>query len=170
MPPTYVTRILLKIGYVFLHVQATEKAVKLVMQIAMPCEQDLFASLTERLVAKERQRPLGPFLHELRSRATLHVDIDELLSRFLLNRNRFVHNILKVEGWSLKTEAGCGAASRFLNELLADSMEVRNIFIGLLHSWKVQSGLDTTEEEDRAFVEMEKYEGPILSRKWGKGA
>ena len=170
MPPPYVTKILLKIGYVFLHVQSTEKAVKLVMQIAMPCEQDLFASLTERLVAKERQRPLGPFLHELRSRATLHPDIEELLSRYLSSRNRFVHNVSEVEGWSLKTEAGCAVANDFLNGLLADSKEVRSVFIGLLHSWKVQSGLDTTEEEDRAFAEMEKYEGQILSRKWGSGA
>ncbi len=142
---------------------------KLVMQIAMPREQDLFASLTDRLVAKQRQRPLGPFLHELRNRATLHPDIEELLSRFLLRRNCFVHNLSEVEDWSLKTEAGCTAANNFMNNLLADSVEVRNVFIGLLHSWKVQTGYDTTEEEDSAFAAMEKYEGQILSRRWGSG-
>lgn len=170
MASQQVAKVLLKIGFVFLHLQSTEKAVKLVMQIAMPREQDLFALLTERLVAKERQRPLGPFLEELRKRATLHPQVDELLSRYLLKRNRFVHNLSEVENWSLRTEAGCAVAHDFLNGLLADSKDVRSIFIGLLRSWKVQSGLETTEEEDRAFAEMEKYEGQILSRKWGSGA
>jgi hypothetical protein len=157
-----------KIGYTLLHIQSTERVIKLVMQTAMPCEKDLFTSLTERLLSKEMERPLGAFLTELRKRASLHADFDALLRRFLVNRNTFIHDISEPEGWSLKSDVGLRVIDRQLAELLADSDQVRSHFKALLYSWKIQGEMDTTEDENEAFHAISgKYEGGVLSRKWG---
>ncbi|MCO4863723.1 hypothetical protein MKD38_18755 [Cupriavidus sp. WGlv3] len=163
-----VTKVLAKIGYVLLNVQSTERVIKRVMQIAVPRESDLFISLTERLASKDMDRPLGAFLTELRKRANLHGQVDELLRRFLLRRNVFIHDISKPDGWTLKTGEGLLVIDRQLNELLADSEEIRTLFMGLLYSWKVQGEMEPAKEEEEAFQAISgKYEGGVLSRKWG---
>lgn len=160
-----------KIGYTLLHIQSTERVIKVVMQTAMPREKELFTSLTERLSSKDMERPLGAFLNELRKRASIHADFDALLRRFLVNRNIFIHDISEPGGWSLKTVAGLKVIDRQLTELLADSDQVRTHFKALLYSWKVQGEMDTTEGEDEAFHAISgKYEGGVLSRKWGTDA
>lgn len=160
-----------KIGYVLLNLQATERVVKRAVQIAMPREIYVFASMEEKLLAADFERPLGAFLHELRKRAELHTEVDALLTRFLESRNTFIHNISQPEGWCLQTEAGLAVVDRQLRTLLDDSKEVRALFLGLLHSWKIQVGLPTAEWEEQAFEAMAgKYEGRIMSRRWGNGA
>ena len=167
-----VREVLAKIGYVLLHIQATERVVKLAMQVAMPGEAELlFTSIAERVTSKDVRRPLGPFLAELRKRATLHDDVDDLLTRFLTKRNAFIHNLAEVDGWSITTEAGIATAHQHLGELLDESKQVRTHFLGLLYSWKVQTGLKPTEYEEEGFAAIaEKFEGGILSRKWGTDA
>jgi len=168
MEPARTQKTLAKIGYVLLNIQSTERVVKRVIQIAMPHERHVLASLQEKLSASDIERPLGAFLTELRKRAELHKEVDALLKRFLLRRNVFIHNISQPEGWSLQNDAGLGVIDQQLKELLADSKEVRVLFLGLLHAWKVQVDVETTEEEKAAFEAVAgKYEGGILSRRWG---
>lgn len=165
------TRVLAKIGYVLMHLQLTERIIKRVMQIAMPREADLFISLSERLESKNLDHPLGPFLIELRKRAHLNQDFDELLKRFLLQRNVFIHDIAQPEGWSLKTKEGILVVDTQLNQLLENSEKVRAHFMALLYSWKIQADMEPSEEEAEAFTAISRtYEGGILSRKWGNGA
>jgi len=160
-----------KIGYTLLHIQSTERVIKLVMQTAMPREKELFTSLTERLSSKDMERPLGAFLTALRKRASLHADFDALLRRFLTNRNIFIHDITEPEGWSLKSDEGLRVIDRQMAELLTDSDQVRTHFKALLYSWKVQGEMNTTEDEDEAFRAIAgKYEGGVLSRNWGTDA
>jgi hypothetical protein len=121
--------------------------------------------------ASDIERPLGAFLTELRRRAELHSDVDALLTRYLLRRNEFIHDISQPEGWSLKSDEGLEVVDQQLKDLLADSKEVRTLFVALLHAWKVQVEVDTTKEEEKAFEAIAgKYEGGALSRKWGTGA
>lgn len=162
---------LAKIGYTLLQVQGTERVVKRVIQVTMPKKADLFASLQEKLSASEIKRPLGPFLSELRKRADLNTDFDALLSRFLVRRNEFIHDTSQPEGWSLLTRTGREVVNRQLLALLADSNEVRDIFLAMLHAWKVQADEPTSDEEETAFkAVLGKYEGGLLSRKWGPDA
>jgi hypothetical protein len=171
MDSTLVTKILAKIGYVLLNVQSTERVIKRVIQIAMPREREFFVSLSERLASKDTDRPLGAFLTELRKRAEVHSDVNVLLKRFLLRRNTFIHEISKPEGWTLKTKEGLRVINGQLDELLADSAEVRTLFLALIYAWKVQGEMHTTKEEDEAFQAISgKYEGGVLSRKWGSDA
>lgn len=140
---------------------------KRVIQIAMPHESHVLASLQEKLSSSDIERPLGAFLTELRKRAELHKGVDALLNRFLLRRNIFIHNISQPEGWSLRSDAGLGVIDQQLKELLADSKEVRVLFLGLLHAWKVQVDVETTEEEKVAFEAVAgKYERGVLFRRW----
>ena len=159
---------LAKIGYVLLNIQSTERVIKQVIQIAMPHERHFLTSLQEKQSANDIERPLGAFLTELRKRAELHKDVGALLKRFLLRRNVFIHNISQPEGWSLQSDAGLGVIDQQLKELLTDSKDVKVLFLGLLHAWKVQVDIETTKEEDAAFEALAgKYEGGILSRRWG---
>jgi hypothetical protein len=138
------------------------------MQIAMPQERDFFVTVTERIESKKMNRPLGPFLTELRKRAELHADFDQLLSDFLTRRNEFIHHITKPEGWTLSTSEGLAVVGRQLKELHDSSNEVRTIFTAILYSWKVQDELEPTAEEVEAFAALEgKYEGGVIRRKWG---
>lgn len=165
------TKTLAKIGYTLLNIQSTERVIKRVLQIAMPREQDLFVSLAERLASKDADRPLGAFLTELRKRAELHSEVDELLKRFLQSRNVFIHEISKPEGWTLKTNEGLRVVNAQLDQLLGYSVEVRTLFMALLYSWKIQGEMEPTKEEDEAFQAIAgKYEGGVLSRKWGSDA
>ncbi|QJR30036.1 hypothetical protein [Limnobacter profundi] len=169
MDATLVTKILAKIGYVLLNVQSTERVIKRVMKIAMPHESDYLVALSERLASKDMDRPLGAFLTELRKRAELNSQVDVLFKRFLLRRNVFIHDISKPKGWTLKTKEGLLVINSQLEELLADSTAVRTHFLALLYSWKVQGEMEPTKEEDEAFRAITaKYEGGVLSRKWGE--
>ena len=159
-------QILLRIGYVFLHLQDTERVTKVAIQVAMPAQNDLFLSLVEKLDPQARKKPLGVFLVALRQRASLKADIDKLLERYLSSRNTFVHNLAEVPGWSLQTEEGLTIASAFLVRLLTDSKDVRLLFQGLLHAYKVQSEVETAPEEDAKFQALDKYEKPLFERKW----
>ena len=160
--------VLLRIGYVFLHLQATEKVIKVAVQVVMPRDQNFLLSLLERLDETGRKKPLGHFLDLVRKRAKLNDDVDSLLERFLANRNKFVHNLEEVEGWALESDSGRQAANEFLSQLFRDSFEVRTLFQGLLYSWKVQCELPTTPGEDALLEKMSKYESPILRMKWGE--
>lgn len=163
----HVSKILAKVGYTLLVVQSTERVVKRVMRIAMPDIDEFFTAVSERLSAKEMDRPLGAFLTELRKKVSLHEDVDALLRRFLLERNEFIHAISTPEGWTLKTVEGLRVVNRQLDELLRDAKEVRTIFLSYLWAWKVQGEMATTEEEDAAFRAIEgKYEGSIMARRW----
>jgi hypothetical protein len=171
MDPKITTKVLAKIGYVLMNVQSTERVIKRVMQIAMPREADLFVPLFERLASKDMDRPLGAFLTELRKRAGLNQDFDELLKRFLLQRNVFIHDITQPEGWTLKTKEGIVVVDIQLNNLLNDSKDVRTHFMALLYSWKVQTEIEPSKEESEAFEAVAgTYQGGVLSRKWGNGA
>lgn len=164
------TKILAKIGYVLMRVQSTEKVIKHVMQIAMPREADLFTSLSERLESKDMERPLGAFLKELRKRAQLNQDFDELLRFFLLQRNVFIHDITQPKGWTLKTKEGLQVVDAQLNQLLENSERVRTHFKALLYSWKIQGDMTPSEDEAEAFAAISgTYEGGVLSRKWENG-
>jgi hypothetical protein len=167
MSPEHVSKILAKVGYTLLVVQSTERAVKRVMRIAMPNIDELFTEISDRLSAKEMDRPLGAFLTELRKKASLHDDVDALLRRFLLKRNEFIHAIATPDGWTLKTLEGLRIVNRQLDELLRDAKDVRTIFLSYLWAWKVQGEMETTEEEDEAFRAIKgKYDGGVMARRW----
>lgn len=131
-------------------------------------QRDFFATVAERLESNRMDRPLGPFLAELRKRAELHADVDRLLTDFLTRRNEFIHRITKPEGWTLRTPEGLEVVGKQLKELYESSKQVRTIFMALLYSWKVQGELEPSAEEVEAFAALEgKYEGGVMSRKWG---
>ena len=140
------TKVLAKIGYVLMHLQCTERIIKRVMQITMPWKADLIISLSERLASKDMDRPLGAFITELRKRAYLNQEFDELLKYFLLQRNVFIHDIAQQEGWSLKTKEGIRVVDTELNQILENSEKVRAHFKALLYSWKIQADMEPYEE------------------------
>lgn len=171
MDHALVNKVLAKIGYTLLNVQSTERVVKRVIQIAMPHEKYFSLPFTERFASKESDRPLGAFLTELRKRASLHAEMDELLRRFLERRNAFIHDIANVEGWTLKSVAGLRVINTQLDSLLTDSADVRTHFLALLYSWRIQGEMEATQEEEDAFRAIAgKYEDGVLSRKWGTDA
>lgn len=58
-------------------------------------------------------------------------ELEELLASFLQNRNDFVHNHNKIEGWDLDTEDGVKVARIFMSKLLLQEHKIMKIFVTL---------------------------------------
>jgi len=163
MDKKIVSTILTKIGYVLLDVQATEKAIKLCAKVALPRLEQLISGLGERLNNGEYDRKtIGQMLNQLRERVTFQQDFEDILGRFLMNRNLLAHGLENAPGWDLQSKEGVIAANTFLNKLLDDSKLVRSVFVGIVKSWCIQSGIAIDNEEFTKLEIPESLQKPIL--------
>ena len=163
MDKKVISTILAKTGYALLDVQATEKAIKLCAKVALPRLELLLTGLGERLNNDEYDRKtIGQMLKQLRARVTFQQDFEDILGRFLMSRNLLAHHLENVPGWNLKTKKGVIAANTFLNELLDDSKLVRSVFVGIVKSWCIQSGMALDDEEFSKVEIPESLQTPIL--------
>lgn len=90
----------------------------------------------EQLFAQQetdRTRTIGYFLQELRRVFKVRKDFDELLTKFLRNRNTLVHNLAEVPGFSLETEMGIEAGLLFANSLCDRAIEVKEVLTALVN-------------------------------------
>ncbi|MGZ8195464.1 MAG: hypothetical protein ACXWTH_07550 [Methylosarcina sp.] len=148
-------KIFTNIGYVLLDIQSTEKAIKLCVKVVLPYKDELLTTLSERLLNnKYDKNTVGQMLSALRERATFQADFEDILKRFLKNINILAHDVTQAPGWNLKDKQGVIASNKFLIDLLEDSKTVRLVFVGIINSWRVQSGHQVSDEE------MSKYEIP----------
>lgn len=163
MEKKIVSMTLAKIGFLLLDVQSTERAIKLCAKVALPKLDQILTGLGDRIQNGEYDRKtIGQMLGQLRERATFQTDFEAILDRFLRNRNLLAHDLANIPGWSLKKEEGLKAANEFLDELTDDSRTVRSVFVGIINSWRIQSGHDVDEEEFANLKIPESLQKPIL--------
>ena len=152
-----------KIGHLLLDVQSTERAIKLCAKVALPERDELLSNLGARLLnGRYDKHTIGRMLSQLRIRATFQPDFEEILNRFLQNRNTFAHNLNDVPGWDLGSSDGVEAANNFMAELLADSKVVRSVFVGIINGWRIQSGYQVSEEEFSSLNIPDSLQTPII--------
>lgn len=156
-------KILTMIGYALLDIQATEKAIRVCIKVAIPDQDQILSGLSERLFDETYEKStLGQMLTKLRSRASFQPDFEELLQRFLHNRNIFAHHLDAAPGWDLKTSEGLKAATTFMSNLLLDSKQVRLILLAVVNAWRIQSGHHVSDEEYSHFELPEPFQRPLI--------
>ena len=162
---TLLQRTFMKAGYLLVDMQTTERAIKLCAKVALPKIEEILDPIEDRLgnLAYDKQT-LGPMLVTLRRRAVFQKDFEAILTRFLENRNLFVHGLEQIPGVGLRSEAELREFGKFLLLLLRDSRTVRSVFVGIVHSWAIQSGYNITEEEASGIAIPPSLEKPIIRR------
>lgn len=153
--------ILVKIGFLLLDVQSTERAIKLCAKVALPKLDQILTVLDERLSNGQYDRKtIGQMLGELRKRVSFQDDFEAILNRFLKNRNILAHDLANIPDWDLTTKEGINIANEFLTELIEDSKTVRSVFVGIINSWRIQSGQNINEEEFSNLPPPSHYRSP----------
>jgi hypothetical protein len=76
---------------------------------------------------KERKRTLGYFMKELRKATPVRNDFDEELTRFVKDRNTFIHDFFNVPGFSLENGRGLQAGIDFVSSVTKQAEEVRKV-------------------------------------------
>jgi hypothetical protein len=134
------TSVLARVGVQLLHFQAVENLLRLCTQIVLPSVPIEKLVDLHALEARERKKTLGYFMAALRSRAKVEPGLDDALSRFLEDRNTFVHNIDGFAGWNLRSAEGCAACVQILDSIGTRTEFVMGVFTGLLRAWELQNG------------------------------
>ena len=63
------------------------------------------------------------------------------MADFLKNRNDFIHNQDKIEGWDLDTEEGIAKAKVFTVTLWRQAARINEILVALMLRWQEQTGI-----------------------------
>jgi hypothetical protein len=142
--------LLSRIGITLLQVQATEHLIKLCMTYVLQRE-PLSLEQLEAGEEKERYKNLGYFLQELRKRAAIAPEFDEVLRKFLKQRNMFAHNLNEVPGWDVNTDEGRKLGLESLRDFYATTSHVLKVFSGLVRLWEKQSDYPVPPAGDHPF-------------------
>jgi hypothetical protein len=151
-----------RIGLALLHVQITERALRLITTFVLQKCDNIDA---EQLIAQtnaEQKKTLGYFLAELRKRADLDVHFDRTLAEFLRRRNLLAHNISDLPGWNTDTAHGIYVGRCFINELLQMNNEVLKVFTGLIRAWQAQGGFALPDVPEELFQEIDAKYVPLV--------
>jgi hypothetical protein len=129
------------IGITLCYVQFVEKHIKFITTFVLQNGETLDLDKLNSLNKKESKKALGYFLGLIKKRADVIPELGELMTHFLQNRNDFVHNHDKIEGWDLNTEEGVKVAKVFMSQLLLQGQKLNHIFVALTCRWQEQTGI-----------------------------
>src|ERR1043166_3384454 len=115
-------------GTILILLQAAEKVINLAMTWVLRDESVKTIDDIMRLNGEHRKKTLGFFFQRLRRTFNVNTTFNDLLKRFLTNRNLFIHNLSDVPGFDLDTEDGRKIAEEFLIKFNHDTTLVLKIF------------------------------------------
>lgn len=127
-----------RVGIALDLVQSVEDALRLVMTFVLQKDDGpLNIAKLEAQTKAERKKTLGYFIGELRKRAGLREDLEEILDRFLEARNTLAHRLDEIPGWEQRrTAQGRLQAYQFLSQLMEDSFTLVRVFATLTLEWQ----------------------------------
>ena len=109
---------------------------------------------------KHQKLTLGQLIAELRKRAEIADDFDELFADFINKRNRFVHKLFAEDQYQLQSDAGAERAIEFMLPLQQLAVAVQDTFHGHLVSW----GQNSEDRDLKALSEHLVQTHPRLRR------
>src|SRR5688572_23931725 len=124
--------ILTMIGGTLILLQSAERTISRCMLFVFQKGEGLTLEDLEKEEKQARKKTLGQFIFELRKRVELEPDFDEMLERFVEDRNQFVHRIETVPGWDLESSEGRQAAHMFISRVFNFSTKMLFLFSGFL--------------------------------------
>lgn len=149
------------IGFGLTHIQEVERIIKFTTTYILQKDSPLTLEKLERLNENERKYTLGKYFGKVRDSVDLHPQLDELLNKYLQDRNDFVHNQENISGWNLETEDGISKASLFICNMIKDGNVIMEIFIALTSNWVDQIELSVpTNKEQKLYLSQikDRYE------------
>ena len=119
-------------GLALLRIQKAEQVLKLCTTYFIP-EAGRTWEMMQTEEARERKKTLGHFLKKLREKVHVDPTFDDVLDRFLADRNTFVHHIEDMPNFSLGTEAGLLVGIDFVRQLTDRAEHVTNVIAGFVN-------------------------------------
>lgn len=129
--------IMARIGETLVQVQRTERLINFVVQHTLPSD-----DLSKLFQLGGRRPPLGRLIRKLSAHVKVGKAFQRELDEFLFERNRFVHEIEFIEGWTLETVAGLKTASRFLDRLSRLERSVNRVFLKVARAWPTENSAE----------------------------
>ena len=130
------------IGFVLTYIQTVEKNISFITTFVLQDGDELTIARLNSIEKNERKKALGYFIGKLKLRSDLNPLFEELLSDFLKNRNDFIHNQDKIEGWDLDSEKGVSNAKKFTVKLWRQANMINEILVALMLQWQKQTGIN----------------------------
>jgi hypothetical protein len=85
----------------------------------------------------------GRVIEHLQKKVGIDPDIEDLLTRFVKNRNTLVHDLERISGYDDATVEGLEVGKRFVTELCKDAYQVSGIFVALLVAVSRDTGFES---------------------------
>ncbi len=132
-------QLLMKVGAVLVTCQVLERPLDVFCELASSSR--ITSEILGDLDAEARRRTVGQMLQKLRAAVGIDPEIDDMLQRFLDDRNALVHR-LESAGRSLETPEGRRMLDAFLNRLLGEIGWLTVALPGLLLAFARHAGLE----------------------------
>ena len=151
------------IGAALVGIQNLERLIDKALFYVFPDEPITLEAAEDFESPDRRGLPLGPLLCELRKRATVQDDLDQVLKDYLKKRNTFVHRLTTTAGGEILTSAGRDFANRLSFEVHWDNIRLIRIFVAILYDWQQSIDPDPATNAELASLKMlcDQFE-PIL--------
>lgn len=130
-------------GMTLSHIQLTEKIINQTLLLVIQESDGLDLDAWEKQTHILDRKTLGQMVVILKNRVGLHEGMEELLTRFLRDRNTLAHDLSRIDGYDLETEQGLAVITAFLRNLFDNSTRVQKIFLAIGNSWQEQVGIVT---------------------------
>ncbi|MBV9999946.1 MAG: hypothetical protein JO015_12645 [Verrucomicrobia bacterium] len=127
------------IGAALLGIQLVEHHLDVCLHLAFRDKDHLSAQEIENLGRLERHETLRNLLKQLRARTTVPTQLDLVLSKFLDERNKFVHRLFET-GFHLDEDPGAACLGQFLEEMIKETRRLIELFTAVLDHKMVRSG------------------------------
>lgn len=151
------------IGTCLLLVQTVERVIAFTLTFVLQRPNMTVRQLLEQ-AEKERTRTIGFFLRELRRRADIRPDFDQVLVEFLEKRNTFVHDLSEVPGWDLTSPEGCSVAKQFLLRFFNISADVLVVIGAFARQWAKQANIRVELDDHPILRAIDETYGPLVDQ------
>lgn len=132
--------VLASIGALVIHMQTTERVIASALTHALTdATARTVDQLTDEMKANNRAT-IGSLVRKLKQKVDVHEDFERLLESFLEDRNSLIHDIDRIPGFDLQSEAGIGSANSFLSKLLGKAEMVTKVFLAASQEWAEEVG------------------------------
>lgn len=128
-------RAVFEAGLTLQAVQVAEHQITFCLTWVFPKDDSLRLHALYALDAKHQRLTLGRLVSELRERATIRDDFDQLLCDFITRRNRFAHKLFTEDQHVLENDASAARVTEFLLALQDIVVQVQTAFLGHLVQW-----------------------------------
>lgn len=132
--------IYLNIGMIVLESQSVEKFLKYILTMVLQDGTPVTYARILELDELYDKKTLGYFIAEMKERAKFTEDLEPILDRFLMNRNKLIHRFAEIDGHTMSTEIDIAKVHSFLDQLSQDIMFLLKFFAAWILEWRKRNG------------------------------